>query len=272
MTQSNFVKINFHFPKSISKSKKAFVDALICDIQLDKKVGYAGYSSKKYLRENFSYRFEDSSFKKYKPLSSIIKQQIEKTVQSTVQKCHRKLPLPTPPLFVFIFPWFPEKGDEVFGGVNGFAPYADTIHLFISPNKFSVRSLRETVAHELSHAVFFHYHPSEQTLLNLMVMEGLAETFREEIIGGSSAPWSIALTIKKSREVFATLNPFLNLKSYNLYQEVFLRGEKYKRWAGYSIGYKIVKSFRKANPNLSWIEIMKMNPREIFDKSTFIKN
>ncbi len=271
MVQSNLVKINFCFPKFTTGSKKAFTDALIRDIRLDKKVGYAGYSHKKYLRKNLLYRFGDSSLKKYKPLSSIIKQQIEKTVQSTVQKCHKKLSLSTPPFFVFIFPWFPEKDDKSFGGVNGFAPYADTIHLFISPSKFSSRSLQETVAHELSHAVFFHYHPLEQTLLDAMIFEGLAENFREEIVGGSPAPWSITLTIKKTREMLATLKPSLSSKSYNLYREVFLKEGKYKRWTGYSIGYRIVKLFRKSNPKMSWEEIMRMTPKIIFNKSGFIK-
>jgi len=270
MTQSNIVKIIFCSPQSTTMSKEAFVDALIRDIRSDRKIGYAGYIKKTSLSDYLSRRISNN-LEIYKYLTLDDKRRIKKIIQSTVQKCHRQLPLPTLPLFVFIFPWLALEYDKEFGGVNGFTPYMNTIHLFVSPNKFSFKSLQKTIAHEFNHAVFFHYHTSKQTLLDTIIFEGLAENFREEVIGGSSSSWSVALPLKKSKEIFNSLKRSLNSKNPLLYQEVFFGGEKYKKWTGYSIGYRIVKSFRRVYSKMSWKEILKMDPKEIFDASAFIK-
>lgn len=270
MPKSKLVDIQFCFPRFFGESKKAFVDALIRNIQSNKKIGYAGYSYKKYLREAISYRFNDDNIKDYKLLPTINKNKLIEVVQSVVHKCDKELPLLTPPLFVFVFPWFPQKNTAGLQGVTGFTPYSNTIHLFISPNKFSIRSLMETIAHEFNHAIFFHNHPFEQTLIDTIIFEGLAGNFEEEIINrGHSAP-SIALTIKESKRVLHSLEPLLNSKDYNLYRDVFFGNKKYKKWTGYSIGYWIVKSFRKKYPTLSWKKIMEMSNKKILDKSTFI--
>ena len=38
---------------------------------------------------------------------------------------------------------------------------------------------------------------------------------------------------------------------------------QYPRWLGDSLGYHIVESFLKQNPNLPWSEIMQIEPEEI---------
>ena len=48
-----------------------------------------------------------------------------------------------------------------------------------------------------------------------------------------------------------------------IYREVFFGNKEYKRWTGYSIGYRLVKEFRKKYPNISWGEIIKMRQKDI---------
>ncbi len=271
MTKSNIVKINFRFPQLPAMNKIAFVSALVRGVRLDKKVGYAGYPKKTQLCNNLSNRFNDDDVKKYRQLTTHDRERIEQIIRSTVEKCNRQLPLPTQPLFVFVFPWLGIQYDKAFGGVTGFTPYANTIHMFISLEKFSSHSLKKTVAHELNHAVFFCYHKSDQTLLDIMIFEGLAENFREEVIGGPPSSWSEALTEKQCKLAFSLLNSSLYSKGYRLYKDVFFGRKKYKRWTGYSIGYRIIKSFRKTSPDKSWKEIMSMNQKTIFAMSSFIK-
>ena len=252
-------------------NKIAFVDALIHDVQLDKKTGYAGYLKKTHLHKCLSGYFNSKNINTYRPLLTDNKNKIEKIIQLAAQKCLEQLPLSS--LSVFIFPWLGEKYDTVFGGVNGFAPYAITVHLFISLTKFSPRSLKETLAHEFSHAVFFYYRKSslELTLLETLVFEGLAENFREEVMGGKPSLWSTTINKKQCLLALFSLKQSLHSREYDLYRNVFFGGKKYKRWTGYSIGYKIIKSFRKAYPKKSWKEIMKMKPETIFAMSPFTK-
>ncbi|MDO8571504.1 MAG: DUF2268 domain-containing putative Zn-dependent protease [bacterium] len=263
------LKICFCFPDSIVKNRRTFIDALIRNIQLDKNIGYAGYSHKKYLHEDLTHRFDVNDIQKYQPLSIENQKEIERVIRLTIRRCSKKLSSTTIPIVIFIFPWFPGKKEKEFGGVNGFTPYKNTFNLFISPSEFSTQSLRETVAHELNHAILFNYFPSKQTLLDSIISEGLAENFREEVMKGMRAPWSRALTAKETQKIFTELKPLLN--RYDLYEEVFWNGSKYRKWAGYSIGYNIVKSFRKKNSKLTWKEIMKMKSQEIFNMSQFIK-
>jgi hypothetical protein len=149
-------------------NKKAFVSALIRGVRLDKKVGYAGYLKKVYLHKYLSGYFNSENINTYRLLLASNKNKIEKIIQLAAQKCLDQLPLSS--LFIFIFPWLGEKYDSAFGGVNGFAPYASTLHLFISLTKFSSRLLKETLTHEFNHAIFFYYHKSS---LKLNLLENL---------------------------------------------------------------------------------------------------
>ncbi len=271
MSKVNVVKIFFCFPNSIIKTKGVFVDALIRDVQLDKKIGYAGYLKKVYLHKHLLDYFNSKNINTYRPLLADNKNKIEKIIKLATQKYLKQL---SPfSLSVFIFPWLGEKYDTTFGGVNGFAPYASTIHLFISLTKFSSQSLKETLTHEFNHAVFFYYHKSslELNLLETFVFEGLAENFREEVMGGKPSPWSTALNKKQCILTLLSLKQSLHSRKYSLYRNVFFGGKKYKRWTGYSIGYNIIKSFREAYPEKSWKEVMKMKPETIFVMSPFTK-
>ncbi|MBI3458821.1 hypothetical protein HY061_00975 [Candidatus Azambacteria bacterium] len=271
MIQSNTIKIKFCFPNVFEMNKESFVKIIVGSIKLNRKIGYAGYRKKTELTKYLSYRFTDDIVKKYQQLNTYNQERIERIIRLTIKKCNEQLPLPNLPFFVFIFSWLNTPYNKAFEGVTGFTPFTNTIHLFISLEKFSLRSLEKTIAHELNHSVFFYYHKHNQTLFDIMIFEGLAENFREEIIGGQPALWSKALNEKECKLTFSLLNSSLNSRGYHLYRDVFFGNKKYKRWTGYSIGYRIIKSFRKIFPNKSWKEIMGMKPKNIFIESSFIK-
>src|SRR3989344_4961999 len=193
MTRLKLVNIQFCFPRPeyIKMNKKAFLDAIIRDIRFDKKIGYAGYQKKAHLYNDISWRYGGDVAKRNKPLSVAVGGQIKRNIFKTVQKCYKKLPISTPPLFIFVFPWVGpfDQGDRTMGYVTGFTPRKNIFHIFISPDKFSPKSLQQTVAHEFNHIAFFHSHPSlhpdvkspKSTILDVLIWEGLAENFNEEI-------------------------------------------------------------------------------------------
>jgi len=231
----------------------------------DGSIKYAGYLKEKDLYKGLLRHIGNGDITQYKPLSIKQKQIIEKTILATIQKCGKKLPIPTKN-FVFVFPWLPTKNDEALRGSFGFAAYSCVLHIFISPQIFTPNSLADSVTHELNHTISFYYHfdrYGKWSLLDCVVNEGLAENFREEALNKKSAPWAIVLTKKESFKALESIRPLLRSKDFRVHQKILFGNVKYKRWTGYSIGYWLVKEFKKKHTKLSWEEIMKTKPEDI---------
>lgn len=270
--KSDLVKIKFFFPRisSVIKNKQEFVELLMEAMRKDGSIKYAGYLKDEDLQRDLTQHVGNGNITQYEPLSIKQKKVIEKTILTTVQKCNKKLPIPTKN-FVFVFPWFPTKDDKVFKGSFGFAAYSCVLHIFISPQIFTQESLTDSVIHELNHTISFYHHPDRYgkwSLLDHVINEGLAENFREEVLNKKSAQWAIALNKKEAFEVLGSIRPLLASKNYRVHQKILFGNTKYKRWTGYSIGYWIVKEFRKKHKKLTWKEIMKIKPKDILKAIT----
>jgi uncharacterized protein YjaZ len=231
----------------------------------DGTIKYAGYLKERDLREDLLRHVGSRDIILYKPLPEKKKQAIEKDIRTAVKECHQVLPHPDPPIFVFVYPWFPAKSDLLlFGGITALSTYY-TMHLFVNVDSYDRGYLKETIAHEWNHLVFYRYHPEREHMLRAHIaMEGFAEVFREEVVGGKPAPWSLALTEVQAQKQFVTLRAKLNVRGMKMYRDVFFGNKKYQRWTGYSIGYRFVKDFRKKHPKLSWEEMIKVGSENIF--------
>lgn len=264
--QQSSVKIYFCFPEISHpvKHKQKFVDLTMSEMCKNDVIKYSGFLKENDFKKSISYHIGNKNIDRYKSLSENKKNNIKKTIHTTIKKCHRALPHPDLPIFVFIHPWFPdEKNDVLFGGITAMATYY-TVHLFINLNSYTKKSLEETIAHEWNHLVFYRYHDEHQlTLRSHITMEGLAEIFREKVVGGKPAPWSLALTEKQSISQLKSLKKYLNVKSIKLYKDVFFGSRKYKRWTGYAIGYIMIKKFIKNHSKLSWRKIIMINSENI---------
>jgi len=263
--KSNLIKIYFYFPKTKPKDKQKLVDLIIEMMCKNSTIKYAGYSNVNILRKDLLHRIGHYNRSKYRSLSGKEKQSINKIIQTTINKCNKILPLPTKN-FIFIFPWFPSKKEKVFNGSFGFASYSCVLHLFIAPDIFTKEAIANSVAHEINHTVSFYYHfdrYGKWSLLDHIVNEGLAENFREDILKTKPPPWAIALSQQKAFEILKKIYPKLNSKNSKIREAIFFGNNKYQRWTGYSIGYWLVKKFRKINQELSWKKIMKMKPEDI---------
>ena len=267
--QSDLLKIKFYFPKISHwiKNKQELVDLIIKKMCKDKSIKYAGYSTKKGLRKGLLQHIGQGDTSQYRKLSTKEKETIKRTVHATIQKCDKKLPIPTKN-FIFVFPWFPTKEDVAFEGSFGFAAYSCVLHIFIAPDIFTQKSLANSVAHEINHTISFYYHfdrYNKWSLLDYIVNEGLAENFREEVLHTSSAPCAVALTRKEAFEILISIRPLLHSKKSVICQNILFGNAKYKQWTGYSIGYWLVKEFRKKNKKLPWKEVIKIKPEDILE-------
>ncbi len=261
------VKIKLFFPKISRdvKNKREFVGLLMEAMRKDGSIKYAGYLKEKDLLKDLLRHTGSVDITQYNTPSIKQKQDIKKIIHTTIQKCNKKLPVPTKN-FVFVFPWFPTKNDKVFKGSFGFAAYSCVFHIFISPQIFTRESLADSVAHELNHTIFYFYHfdrYGKHSLLDDIVTEGLAENFREEVLDKKSAPWAVALTRKEAFEALESMKSLLFSKNHRIRQRILFGDTKYKRWTGYSVGYWLVKEFREKRRKFSWGKIIKTKPEDI---------
>ena len=265
---SELVQIEFYFPNEANgiKSKKELADLILNMMREHGSTTYAGHTNEESLYEGILQHLGNADIRKYKPLSKLQMQDIQKQIKKTILKCNDFLPIPTKN-YVFVFPYLPTEKDKVFKGVMGVARYSCVFHIFLSPDLWSPKVLSNTVAHELNHTIFYYHHYNDfnnYTLLDEMLLEGLAENFREQVVDKTLAPWAIALTQKEAFKVLNSMDKqILSSKNSDIIKGVLFGNDRYEHWTGYSVGYWLVKELIRKKPNLSWNEIMKLQSWEI---------
>lgn len=267
------VKIQFHFPKpdpSLS-TKESFVAQILKEMRADSSIKYTGYNDHKEFEESLKRTLGNENISSYAGITDKGISSINRITFETIEKCHAALPHPDLPIFVFIYPWFPNSKDKKdFGGSTAFVAYY-TMHVFVDITAYSKASLEQTIAHEWNHLVYYRYHDYPYTLRSHIVMEGLAEVFREEVVSGEVAPWSTALNENEIRKQIDLLSEKMQMTDMQTYRDVFFGNAEYKRWTGYSIGYFIAKKFRTDHPDASWTDILKLGSEELLNPGSGLK-
>ncbi len=279
MTQADntkLIKAKFFIPSAFRpiKGKEQVVNEIFDKVEAADWLKFAGFLKKKDLKKHIFNLIGDNFLRNGNtPIFNTrkLKDKVEASVLSASKKCQRIIPLPVQnlPIYILTFPWFPKDKeiDAQFGGVNAFAPYSRTLHLFINTKTFTQKSIRETIAHEWNHLAYYNAHCKKQySILDRIIMEGLAEVFREEIFNGGPSPWSTALNRKETKAELEIIRNKLFSKSFKLYEDIAYGSSKFKRWTGYSIGYMLVKDFRGTHKNMPWKELVLLPPQDFLGK------
>lgn len=241
-----------------------FIQNLTKNIHCLKSIGYAGFSRKKYLKENLKYNITDEKNNTV-PFEIPIDEILE-TIEEAVSLSSKYIK--NQPIHIFLFPTFSQFVKKELDGVSGYTPFKNTLLLFLSPHKTKhwKRVLAETTCHEFMHAVMNNYH-ERKTLLDDFIFEGIAESFVFSFFKLRKNAPSQVLDKKEVLHWHKKLMP--HLQSTELYYPVFLEGKDYPLWTGYSIGFHIIETFRKQNPTISWDKLIRMTPQEIYRLSSF---
>jgi uncharacterized protein YjaZ len=267
---SDLVNIEFYFPeKTEDIASKDKLATLILDMMKEQKsIQYAGFSDEKILLKKVIDHLGDAGVDQYKQLTKEQRDEIEGCIEKTVMDCNSRLPVPTKN-YVFVLPYMPIADEDVFEGVMGFSPYSCVFYIFVSPSKWSQKAIMNTVAHELNHTIFFYHHYDDfgnYSLFEEMIMEGLAENFRELGKDKTPAAWAVAFNEDNAKKIFNDMDEkVLFSKDKDLIKGVMFGNEDYKRWTGYSIGYWLVKELVSKNSELNWDSIMKLSTRDILN-------
>ncbi|WP_100404863.1 DUF2268 domain-containing protein [Bacillus solitudinis] len=182
---------------------------------------------------------------------------------------------PEVPIYLFPVELRHEMIRTHLGGKMGLS-LPNLILLFIDSNT-GVDDVRALLTHEYHHVCRLEVTKETEetiTLLESMVMEGLAELAVEDVIGKHAlAGWTSHYNqLWKKEWVERWISPHLLLKGrekhfHYLYGSVQLGIPK---WLGYYYGFQVVQSAMKNEPNRDTVLWLRCPAKEIFDKSTYL--
>lgn len=138
-------------------------------------------------------------------------------------------------------------------GIGGYNPNEKEVIIYLDPNFNNLGKSLDTelgpiVAHELHHANRRRSVGYGATLHSAAVSEGMADWFSMEVTGIDPPIWSVAIQggtldywIEQASEVWTE-------EAYDHSLWFFGSTDQVPRWAGYSIGFELVKDFIAKNP------------------------
>jgi len=235
---------------------------IIEKIPFKDEIGYAGYKSKKWLKNtlnNFGVDGKNTEFLNKN------KNEIKKIVEESLNKCEDFF---DDVIYIFIFPSSDNFIKEKMGGVNGFTPWKKTILIFINPIENWKESLKNIIIHEIVHTITRYYGANSYTLGESFIHEGIAENFKEDLLK-KRASWTEAINKKESIRIFREIRQLLNKENdYKMHNELFFGIGKYPNWTGYTIGYYLVKEYlskKFRDDRINWKGVFKIKPQEILN-------
>jgi uncharacterized protein YjaZ len=261
-------KIYCHVESTIdNNNRKNILNTLLASYQ-NIIQDYSGFGSRTKLT-----RFLEQEIFGFNNITQLENKKIDNTkiisiIHKTLEKCNKKIAF-SGALHIHCFPSYNSFINTKMSGVSGYTSDQNNILLFLSPQPGWQKQLRYTIAHEYAHTFTYAYH-GWKTLLDSLIFEGIAEHFRESVLGGKVSPWSKSIPPNECKKIFKEIYNNLQNTQEKYYQQIFLGFEdKYPLWAGYAIGYQIVKLFLSKHKNMSWPDIVKTKTEDILTKSQY---
>ena len=256
----NFLK----FGKDLGTDK--FVKEISKQIRQDKN-GFAGYKFEEgfetYLN-NLSQRSSDN-FSELKISDKEVKEIVEKNVRSVQNYIKEK------EIFVYVFPHSSDFVIKKMGGITGRTVWKDTIYIEVFAFENWKEKFSNVMIHELTHLITGYY--GQFTIGESLIHEGLAENFRESLLGGSE-PWTKAISKIEVLKILKEIKSSMKIKDFNVYKEIFFGAGKYPNWSGYTIGYILVKDYlkNKYGDKINWREVFEKPVKDILKEALKIQD
>ncbi|QOY34165.1 DUF2268 domain-containing protein [Anaerobacillus isosaccharinicus] len=177
---------------------------------------------------------------------------------------------------IFIFP--AERRNEIImkelKGKMGIS-FHHVVVLFLT-RELSTKEIKALLTHEYNHVCRLftlqkEFH--ELSLLDSMIIEGLAEVAVEQTLGEELlAPWVTLYTKKDLIPYWCKVKKYLDVKGKEKH-DPFLYGDRsgrgFPKWFGYCTGYLIVKDYLEKHKDISMNELLKIETKEILSESGF---
>ena len=165
-------------------------------------------------------------------------------VDSYLQKYMKLWKGPNVPVFIF-----PARGSLFTISRKSGVAFHKALFLFV-PSEISEKELEVIFVHEYHHVCRLHFmnHLNDSTLLDTVIMEGLAEKAVEEYCGKNYvAPWTTSIYDSDLKELIKKVYiPNFKIKKKDTKHDAFVYGlNGIPRMAGYAVGYHLVGGYAK---------------------------
>ncbi|USN45307.1 MAG: hypothetical protein H6502_04600 [Candidatus Woesearchaeota archaeon] len=250
--------------KELSFDREKECAELAAGVSQNSAIGFAGFNSREALATALAWSIYAKDPLAVNVLPS--KETVYQIAKDTLLLCQQALP---GNIHLFIFPCKSEFVAKHMNGVSGMCPWKNTILLFLTAVEGWQEACKETIAHEYCHAIMQETQ-ERNTIADHLVFEGFAEHFRESVVGGNPAKWSVALSEKEALAYAHSISHELFTENDELFSSLFFGSKQFPQWTGYTIGYLLVKAFLKKTKQKEWKNMIKNNAKTIIDQSKLL--
>ncbi len=132
-------------------------------------------------------------------------------------------------------------------GVGGWAFHPNLLSIYIDPESKNLAErlqseLKSTLAHELHHVTRWRLMGYQDTLLESIITDGLADHFDIDFNAGSPHPWDVALGDDELEKYLKEASLIWNNQGFD-HGQWYLGTSGIPRWTGYALGFKLVNDY-----------------------------
>ena len=207
-------------------------------------------------------------------------------VEEALWKSTQLLPQPDLSARVLLLPGDGESKllTQVMNGVMGISLGSQVTLLCFWPVGEWLAWLGYTTAHEYTHLVRNHLFPrglaggrpvylksqEPETLLDAMVAEGIADTFARQIYPQMEPRWLRVLDEGEEAHIWSRVRRRLKVSDPSEVRRFISGdGDRIPQWTGYSLVYRIVRSYLEGHPASCPANLVGMQARTIFAESGY---
>ena len=162
-----------------------------------------------------------------------------------------------------------------FMGVGGHPIGTEAVQIYIQPENpnFKAQNVARGLPHEIHHAIRMRKQGWHWSLLECIVMEGLADHFVVEVAGGKAGPWTRGLSEEDIHEYLKKLKPQMHTttESWAEFETKYLNpwlfgssgNEPIPSFTGYTLGWRIVANYINTHPEASGSSLLYVTAEEI---------
>lgn len=159
------------------------------------------------------------------------------------------------------------------GGVSG-STVGDKESIFtIDPTMQTWDQVVEyAVAHEFSHAYWTKNHFDKNyklRVLDYLIFEGKADAFAHALYPTAKAPWATALNSVQCSDLWVQVKPNLNNEDQAFIAALMYGSLSLPQWGGYSMGFDMMRTAFKNDPDLIKQEWTDMPPADLLKLSDY---
>lgn len=258
--KSKFEIFSFVDEYGLMNQKEPFINSIVSKIEKGQN-GYAGWKNPEGLKRYLKWAQRDWDFER--KFHRIEFAEINDHLKKILSKCSEYIG--NKKIYIYIFPTLSVFNIDKMKGVSGMRIWKDTIYLDLFPNRNWKEAFGNSLVHEIAHIISPYYDTNNMSIGEGMVLDGIAEHFRDKILGCEKSQWVKALSKNKIEMLLKELKTNLDSKDQKLYSDVFYGTGEYPLWTGYSMGYYLIGKYIDKEKKIDWNRLLKENPKKILE-------